>query len=285
MAKPVRVTITGPSEGSETAPSGEDFLGQFRDILEMLKGVERQVEFSGTNELVWRVTDAQMNSPISLELTPYGHGPAANTAARVERVERAFANGLRALRRGEPRPPFFTDEIVAKARKLHDRVLNGLSETIIAFDPAVEDEPVVIDSPAARYVEKGFERARAAGSIPYTELGSIEGYVTKPELDGYHRAILRFKARLGGAEIKAFASGHAFRQVEALRLSDIWEGVRVRVYGAIHYKALGVVEQINATGIELLDTEPLPGIDDIVDPTFTGGLSTEEFLRELRGDD
>jgi hypothetical protein len=283
MGKPVRVTITGPADGWIDAPTVDDLLGQIRDFLDVLRGVERAAEAGGTNQLVWRVTDAAMNSPISLELTPFGAGPAAATAARAERVERIAIDGLKALRRGEARPPYFTDDVIAKARKLHSRVTNGLSDTIIAL--ADDAEPVVIDRAAARDFERTMERAQALASIPYKEFGSVEGFVTKPELDGYGRAILRFKARLGGAEIKAFASGHAFRQVEALTLHDVWEGVRVRVYGTISYKTLGQIEHINATGIEVLDTQPLPGINDIVDPNFTGGLSTEEFLRELRRDD
>lgn len=283
MAKPVRVTITGPTDPRVDAPSVDDLIGQVRDFIGVLRDVERAAEASGTNELVWRVTDAAMNSPISFEFTPTGAGPAAAVAARAERVERITVDGLKALRRGEPRPQYFTDDAIAKARKLHARVLNGLSDTVIAVED--EPEPVVIDRPAARDFERTMERARALASIPYREFGSVEGFVTKPELDGFQRAILRFKARLGGAEIKAYASGNAFRQVEALTLHDVWEGVRVRVYGNISYKSLGQIEHINATGIEVLDALDLPGIDDIVDPGFTGGLSTEAFLRELRRDD
>ena len=59
----------------------------------------------------------------------------------------------------------------------------------------------------------------------------------------------------------------------------------MRVYGTIHYRGLGQIEHMNATGIELMDVEVLPGMDDIVDTTFTLGLSTEDFLNELRRDD
>ncbi len=283
MAKPVRVTITGPTDPRVDAPTAEDLIGQVRDFLGVLRDVERAVEASGTNELVWRVTGASMNSPISLEFTPSGYGPAANLAARAERVERTTIDGLKALRRGDPRPPYFTDEAIAKAQRLHTRVLNGLSDTVISV--ADDAEPVMIDRPAARDFERTMERAKALVSIPYKELGSIEGFVTKPELDGHRRAILRFKARLGGAEIKAYARGPAFRQIEQITLHEIWDGLRVRVYGMISYKSVGLIEHINATGIEILDAQPLPGPDDIVDPRFTGGVSTEEFLRELRRDD
>ncbi|MBY8822215.1 hypothetical protein [Sphingomonas colocasiae] len=284
MVKPVTITIRGPEDGRADAPSVDDLLGQIRDLVDVLRGVERATEANGKNELEWRVTDARMNSPISLELTPFGHGPADAILARIDRVERTTANGFRALRAGHAQPPFFNNETLGKARKMHARVLNGLTDTLLAFDVTVEAAPVVIDAPAARKVERAIEVATAAESAPYREFGSVEGYVTKPELDGHGRAILRFRARLGGAEVKAYASGDAFHQVEALRLSDVWHGVRVRVYGVIHYKSLGVIEVINATGMEVLDRDPLPGLDDIIDPNFSSGLTTEEFLRELRHD-
>lgn len=285
MTRPVRVTISGPDEGREIGPTIDDVLQQLRDFLDVLRSVERAAEPSDTSRLVWRVTDAAMNSPISIELTPTGAGSVEAVAAHVERVERIASDGFRALRRGEPRPPYFRDDAIAKARRMHERVLDGLTATAIVFPPDIQTEAIVIDRPAARDLQRALELEKAAVSSPYAEMGSIEGFVTKPELDGFGRAILRFKGRLSGAEIKAFAGGQAFRQVAALRMSDVWEGVRVRVYGAIHYKTLGHIEHINATGIELLDSESLPGIDDIVDPSFTRGLSTHEFLREQRRDD
>ena len=118
--------------------------------------------------------------------------------------------------------------------------------------------------------------------MPYREIGSIEGFVAKAELDGFGRAVLRFRSRLDGTEIKAIATGRAFLQLETLRLSDVWQGARVRVYGTIIYRSMGVVESLSATGIELLDQNPLPGPDDIVDPNFTGGVPSELYLAELR---
>lgn len=282
MAKPVRVTITGKADTVSDAPTVEDLIGQLRDLADVLRGVEKAMVPGRGGELVWRVTDASRNSPLSLELTPYSQGGGGDVSARAFQIERATAEGLLALQVGGPRPAFFTDDVFPKAQRLYQRVRNGLSETTIKFEADVA-EPIVIDRPAAQRAERAAEAVKGEASIPYREIGSVEGFITKPELDGFGRAILRFKSRLTGAEIKAYASGEAFHQVEALRLSDVWHGARVRVYGLINYKGLGQIDVINATGIELLDTEPLPGINDIVDADFTDGLRTEDFLRRQRG--
>ena len=280
MTKPVRVTVKGPDDDRVAAPTVDDLLGQIRDFLDILRGVEKTVG-EGGNDLVWRVTDAKMNSPISLELTPYGNAPAAEVLARAALVESRTAEGFRALRRGDAHPPYFTEEVLAKARRIDQRVLNGLSDTTIAF--ADDPELLVIDRPAAREVERAVEREKGLASIPYQELGSIEGFVTKPELDGHERAILRFRSRLDGSEIKAYARGHAFHQIEELRLSDVWHGVRVRVYGAIHYKGLGQVDCINATSIEIMDTHQLPGIQRHCGSEFHGRIDDLRFPARTQG--
>ena len=282
MVKPVRLSIKGAGEAGNNAPTVDDLLGQVRDFVEVLQGVEKALSDDHTNQIIWRVTDAERENPISFELTPFATNPAIYVGARAERVEQITFEGLAALQKGNLRPPFFNDDTLAKARRIHRRVTNGLAGTAFSLDASLGIDSVSIDTTNARAVESGFLAEVTPAPIPYREYGSIEGFVTRAELDGYNRAILRFRDRLNGTEIKAIATGDAFQQIEALRLSDVWHGVRVRVHGTISYRSLGVIDGLNATGIEILDRADLPGIDDIVDPTFTGGLSAEEYLKELR---
>ena len=81
MAKPIKIVINGPAGERTDAPTTEDFLSQIRDFLDVLQGVEKAALPEQSKHLVWRVTDATMNSPITLELTPFGDGPAADVAA------------------------------------------------------------------------------------------------------------------------------------------------------------------------------------------------------------
>ena len=283
MAKPVTVTIKGSGEAGDNAPTVDDLLGQIRDFVELLRGVEKALADDHSNQIVWRVTDAERRNPISFELTPFATNPAIFVDSRARDVERVAIEGLVALRNGNTRPPYFTDETLTKARKIHSRVTNGLADTVFSFGEDIGD-PIVINGDVARTVERAFDEQKSLAPIPYREVGSIEGFVSKAELDGMGRAVLRFWARANGAEIKAIATGQAFQQLETMRLSDVWHGVRVRVYGTISYKSLGVVDSLYSTGIEVLDRTDLPNIDDIVDPTFTGGLSAEAFLAEKRRD-
>lgn len=283
MARPVRLTIKGAGDAGDNAPTVDDLLGQVADFVEILKGVEKALDDDKENQIVWRVTDAERQNPISFELTPTPINPAVFIGTRATDIERIARAGLIALSNGETRPPYFTDDTLVKAKRMHARVKNGLADTVIEA-PDVSTVPVVINADAAGTVERAFEKLKALLPIPYRELGSVEGFVAKAELDGHGRAVLRFWARTNGSEIKAIATGEAFKQLEELRLSDVWHGVRVRVYGTIFYKSIGVIDSLSATGIEVLDRAELPSMDDIIDSTFTGGLSSEEFLAEIRRD-
>ena len=283
MTKPVRLTIKGSGEVGDNAPTVDDLLGQVADFVEILKGLEKALGDDQGNQIIWRVTDAERQNPISFELTPTPINPAIFIGDRAADIERIARAGLVALRNGDTRPAYFNEDTLAKAKRMHARVRNGLSDTVIDT-PDTDLEPMIIDAAAAANVERAFDAKRAAAPVSYRELGSVEGFVSKAELDGMGRAVLRFWARTNGAEIKAIATGEAFKQLEEMRLSDVWRGVRVRVYGTISYKSLGVIDGLSATGIEILGRAKLPGIDDIIDPTFTGGLSAEEFLAEQRRD-
>ena len=283
MTQPVRLTIKGAGEVGENAPTVEDLLGQVSDFVEILKGVEKALGDDKGGQIVWRVTDAERKNPITFELTPTPVNPAIFIGDRAADIERIARAGLVALRNGDTRPAYFNEDTLAKAKRMHARVRNGLADTVIEA-PDDSADAVVIDANVASNVERAFDLLKAAAPVPYREIGSVEGFVSKAELDGMGRAVLRFWARTNGVEIKAIATGEAFKQLEELRLSDVWHGVRVRVYGTISYKSLGVIDWLSATGIEVLDRANLPGIDDIIDSNFTGGLSAEEYLAEQRGE-
>lgn len=52
MAKPIRISIKGSENTGTDAPTVDDFLGQVRDFLDVLKGVEKAVSDDGENEIV-----------------------------------------------------------------------------------------------------------------------------------------------------------------------------------------------------------------------------------------
>jgi len=272
--------MKGSDASGTDAPTVDDLLGQVQDFVEMLRGVEDAVTDDG-KVLVWRVTDVTMNSPISIEVTPFSPNPAIFADSRAVVVQDAVRKGFSALAAGELRPAYFTDDVLPSAQRIYGRILNGLAETTIDFESDEETPPVEISREIARVVTTAAAAARPI-HIPYRELGSIEGFISTAERDGYGRGVLRFRSRLDGAIVKAVATGEAFQQLEKFRLGEVWDGVRVRVYGVLRYRDFGDLESVDATGIEVLDQAHLPSAADIIDPDFTGGRRTEDYLEAMR---
>ena len=160
VEKPIKITIRS-SDGGTDAPTVNDLLGQVEDFVHILEGVEESIASDGKKEIVWRVTDASKNSPLTFEITPFADNPAMNITNRVMEVESAAIGGLSALQRGVTRPMHFTDTVLRRARNLHSRVQNGLAETTFSVDSSIASSPVVLN----RRVADSFKRTRELSKI------------------------------------------------------------------------------------------------------------------------
>src|SRR5262249_15538251 len=118
---------------------------------------------------------------------------------------------------------------------------------------------------------------------PYKELGSVEGYIQKIERDGFGRRILWIRERLTGETVKCLVSGDAEKELADHQFKDVWQYKRVRVYGTLYYKGLGILKEIEAIRVRFMpNNNDLPTVDDILDKDFTAGLTSEEYLARLR---
>jgi hypothetical protein len=119
--------------------------------------------------------------------------------------------------------------------------------------------------------------------LGYREHGSVEGFVQSIERDGFGRPLLWLRHRLTGEGVKCLVFGPARAELETHQIRDVWRNRRVQVYGMLHYRSLGILNQIEAINVRFLrDRTELPTADDIADENFTGGLSSEEYLERLR---
>jgi hypothetical protein len=282
MSKTIKLSIR--ARGETDSPRVDDFLDQVRDYFEILEGVEQAIAEDGTNAVEWRIVGATTNSPIAIEAQAYPTAFATNVDRRVELVTKQTAIGLQQLKTRKERPPYFTDRVLARVEKFFDRVTNGLDMTVVDFGddlPKLELNPTNAKTAAANT-----RSVLTPPDRPYTELGSVEGTARSIDRDGWGRLILYIHGRLTGEEIKCLVSGDAIDQLGKHEINDVWRGRRVQVYGSLHFKGLGKIHQVEATNIRFLrDRSDLPGVDDILDPDFTGGVRSEDYLARLRDGD
>jgi hypothetical protein len=270
------------ARGVTDSPTVEDLLDQIRDYFEILNGVEEAVAEDGRRAIDWRVVKATTNTPIEIELAAFPKDFGVNIDRRVDKITTYTAIGLDALQTRGDRPDYFTDEVLTRAERLFDRVKNGLDQTVVDYGP---DLPPM-DLTAAR-ASRAIANTRAAmtpKARPYKELGSVEGHIQKIERDGFGRRIVWIRERVSGETVKCLVSGEAERELENHQFKDVWRFRRVRVYGTLYYKGLGLLKEVDAIRVRFMpvDNKDLPTVDDILDKDFTEGLTSEEYLARLR---
>ena len=282
MSRRIKLRICVGDHGD--APTVEDLLDQLRDYFAILEGVEQAVAEDGRQAIEWRIVKATTNTPIEFEAAPFAKHFATNVDNRVELVIRHTALGLDALSRGADRPAHFTEQVLLRAEKLFERVTNGLAETLVDYGEGLPALDITFET--AKTAAANTRSVLTPKARPYKELGSIEGNIQTIERDGFGRRILYVRYRLTGDPVKCYVSGEAERELETHTIKEIWRFRRVQVYGLLHYKGLGNLKEIEAIGVRFLrDGSELPTVDDIIDPDFTGGMRSEDYLTKLRDGD
>ena len=272
MQRKVKFTITGHSEGTD-APSVDDMLDQLRDFIDILKGVEEAASGSSTSAIVWRVVDAKRSSPLAIEIEAF----ATNIDQRVAIVVTETARGFAMLQHRAERPRYFTDNVMRKAQRAFNRVTNGLGRSGIDFGGGLPK--VDITATAGRNAACNVELVLARPDRPYREFGSIEGRLQSVERDGFGRRVVHIRDPITGDIVKCLVEAEAAQTLEGLEVKDVWRSQRIVASGMVYYRGLGAIEHLIANEIRVLKPRSdLPQFADIIDPDFTGGLSSIEYL-------
>lgn len=282
MAEPIKFRIRGA--GTETdAPTVEDFLDQVRDFIGILRGVETAIDERGETAIEWRVTNATKNSPVAIEITPYARHHATDVTNRVNLVRRYAAQGLRDLASGaHEQPAYFSAPVLGRVEKAARRVLNGLASTEVDFGGDV-GEITITSKTAAVTAEAAEAILKPPKGRPYREMGTVEGYYISLGADEVGQTILHIKSRRTGDDVKCQIRGRALEEIRARRVGEVLDHRRVRVRGLLYFKQRGRIDRVVVHAIRFMPSESeLPAPMDLIDPDYTGGLSTEAYLEAIR---
>lgn len=236
--------------------------------------------------MVWRITNARMNSPLLVEITPFPKNHAENIDLRANDVVRVVASGLREFSRSGKPPANFDVDATKAAESLIKRVMNGLSKTEIGFGDDYGQEKFEIDRNSAFSFVRASQSAKEVEFRPHRELGSVEGFISKVELDGFNRPIVWLRTRISSETVKCVSNGRGLDRIGHLEVSEVLRGLRVQVYGLINYRNSEKVSSIEVDYVHVYANDSdLPSEEDILAPGFTGGLLAEEYLERQRSDD
>ena len=285
MAKPIKIIVKGRDNRGDDAPTVEDLLAQIQDFVFVLREVEGAIAEDKKGGIVWRVTNAMRNSPLTFEVTPYPRIFAMNIDNRAEKVVSATARGLKELADTGERPMYFSDQVLDRAENVYTRNTEGLASTVIDFSeyadaPKLEVTPEVARQSLARILE-----VKEPAPIAHRELGSLEGFIAKVELDGFGRPLVWLRSRLDGQIVKCVSSAKGLDRIGHFEVAEVLRGLRVRVHGILNYKGLEQIATINVEGVHVFEPDKdLPEPDSIVSPGFTRGVEASAYLEALRDD-
>ena len=285
MTKPIKITVRGTNNRGNDAPTVQDLLSQIQDFVSVLHGVEDAVSDDGKSEIVWRITNATKNSPITFEITPYPKNHAMNIDRRAEKVIGFAAEGLRAITTSNERPMYFSDQVIGKAEKIYNRVTNGLAETLVDFSEYENAPELLVTKHTAKAGAENIAGIRKPPPIAHRELGSLEGHIAKVEIDGLHRPIVWLRSRLDGQMVKCVSGEGGLDRIGHYEVMEVLRGLRVRVHGLMNYKDLEQIANIEVDGVHVFEPDDeLPDMRAIVSPDFTAGIEASAYLKALRED-
>lgn len=281
MSKRVKIRIRGSGPDTD-APTVDDMSDQLKDYFDLLESVEQTLADDGQSAIEWRVVHAATASPITFTVQAFPKQFAVNVDARADHVIVNALRGVRELLQNPSRPSNFTDQTLGLAQRLYDRVMNGLDRTEIEVEGEEADQ-IAITPTVARVAAQNIRAVLQPVAKPYKEIGGVEGHIQNVGQDGYRRRFLLIRSRMTGDEIKCFVSGDAEKQLAKCEVADVWRRARVEVFGLIHFKGPHRITQVDAQRLRFFHSESeLPDVDAILDPDFTSGLRSEEYLDRLR---
>jgi hypothetical protein len=230
------------------------------------------------------VVEASRKSPVAFGLEAYPKEFATNIDQRVAIILTETAQGFATIKSKMERPRYFTNDVMRKARKIAERVTNGIGAATVDFGPGLPE--IDLTPSSARAAIRNVDAILARPEKPYQEFGSVEGYLQGVELDGFNRRVAYVRDQVTGEFIKCVLPRNA-PQVDLdlanRQIDEVWSRARVQVSGRLVYKSPGDIDYLEAENVRFFKPNAeLPQIDDIIDDNFTGGLRSEEYLERMR---
>ena len=256
-------------------------MRQVLDLFELLSPADdKQGQFA------WRLSYASTNSPFTAQGEAVSLIPDVDVTviARTQKAE--LVRDLSALGKGEMPDRFRAGKNSEILKGLLKRNLNGIGTTEVRlFENAT---PIVL---TPKFAEAAIGHL-ATRENPITQIdlrfgrmreerGSVEGLFLDVGFH-YNQPAIRIFERKSKAVIWCrIDEGTRDKIAAEADYNDVWNKQRIRVKGRIRYDRDGRIVQVIATSIDRVKKSTVT-VDDLRDESFTGDLSTQEYLDLLR---
>jgi hypothetical protein len=226
----------------------------------------------------WYINDISTNGRLRVEL----YSRLRKTRREMppdlgERVARHFVSGFKVLEKEGTSPAYLTDEGMQRAQRLTNAIGQDGARALIASLPQ-ETKEVVAE--ITHKTAENIARLLPAASVA---LGSVEGHLEGINLHNRPRFIV-YEHRTGKAVtclygnlklMETIKSSLEKRVIVSGKLARNAKGEPLRI-------TLASLEDLRVLGSEDLKILPFKKLRGS-DPDFTGEMTTEEFIRSIRG--
>lgn len=253
-------------EGQIGSISLSSFVNATGSALKVLQDLDFAISRQAEGSLFWYVTGLTVGS-LAVQLDSRSRFIERNYDNEI--VD-AFLGAMKAIETQEGTPPYLSELGMRYARRFVKVIgsdgatgitVAGLNQTVNVTGGAV-----------ANITALTRVKRRSIGSVE-GRLETITVHGGKPRFIAYHsRTHKAVTCRIDGDDLLAEA-------VEAL-------GRRVRAFGTVHTNLKGDPLRVEVGEIHVLRNEDeLPTRDQVrgSDPSLTGSMTTEEFIRSIRG--
>lgn len=278
MAERIKVTVR-PSGAHPDVLTVQDAMLQVLDVFDLVSG--------GSDELVWRLVGASMNSPFWAEGEAVSLHPGVNVAPIARALKTALSRDLSALAEGRAPDGWRGTDRWRVAERLVARNMNGVGETDI--EGFFDQKPFVITPRIAEAAQRALREDKAAEPLlpegrEHDEFGSIEGRLLSLTTDYDQPAIKVEDRRTSSVVTCRITDDIAERIATEETVRDVWANRRVLVRGRIRYGKTGEMIRVYADDVERIAPRHVE-LREIRDPNFTGGMGIAEYLERHRDGD
>ena len=251
-------------EGRSKQISMDSFLKVMKEIPELLGEIDRAVSRNRSGTLDWVISDLKTGSAyVEIECEAIS---GSEDCAR--QVAQHFMDSLSQIANGGKAAALSSPACVKRLLRIVHSLETSGSPGLIISSPDSEIEAVL--------TRKAKPILQQLVAIRYNDIGAVEG-------------------RIEGVSLRPrqFNIYDSVRQrvVKCTLPTELEQVVRdnlgktVEVFGVISFNAHAEPLSVGVEHLRTLETETLPSIEEIIGiaPDITGELSTEEFIRVVRG--
>ncbi len=253
-------------KGEKDSVSLRTFVSAVRNFFAILDDLDSAISGQPDGSLDWYVTGLSTEQSLGVE---------AESRSRLEdknyggQVAKAAVSAMDSLERRGASPPYLSEQGMNTAKKLLRLIgRNG------AFGFQVSDKSKTVEVTA-----KSSAAIDQLLPASHTSVGSVEGRLEMVSIHEKPRFIVYQAHTQKAVTCKFDPKALLDRIKEAL-------GKKVRVSGLVHKNAKGEPVRVDLEEIRILRSEnELPTTKEIggIDPDFTGNMTTEDFIKDIRG--